>query len=165
MASQENTTLWILTEVETHRLWSKIDRRSDNECWLWLASLTKGYGQCVIRRKRWIAHRAIYTLLRGPIPKGKTLDHLCMNKLCVNPAHLEIVDAQENVRRYYRSKTHCSRGHSFEDAYRHTGGRRKCRHCANERRRKRLCPAGHPYDMNNTVLDSIGRPMCKACRK
>ncbi len=74
-------------------------------CWLWLGFCEpKGYGKL----KAWgeqLAHRLSYRLHVGPIPEGLTLDHLCCNKRCVNPDHLEPVTSGENTRRYHRMRS------------------------------------------------------------
>lgn len=85
------------------RFWPKVDRRGDSECWPWLAYLNRnGYGQFVGGGEV-LAHRFAYVLLVGPIPTGLTLDHLCFNPGCVNPAHLEPVTRSENAKRWHRS--------------------------------------------------------------
>jgi hypothetical protein len=69
-------------------------------CWVWQRSLTpQGYGQLWVDNKHWIAHRYFYTLHRGAIPDGRPLDHLCRNRVCVNPEHLEPVTPEQNVHR------------------------------------------------------------------
>lgn len=90
--------------------------------------------------KTFIAHRFAYELLVGPIPEGLTLDHIkangCTSTACVKaiadergPAHLEPVPFSENRRRAL--KTHCKRGHPFDEAntYRKRNGHRTCRIC------------------------------------
>lgn len=133
------------------RLWEKVDRSEPDQCWIWTGALdTAGYGK--IRRARaevrstggphhWPAHRLSYTLLVGPILEGLDVDHLCRNRACVNPGHLEPVSRQVNVLRgvglsaLNALKTHCIRGHEFNDKNtrrtRHKDGgiRRECRAC------------------------------------
>lgn len=77
------------------------DRGHETPCWIWAGSKTTGYGygRVVIRGQYYLAHRAMYTQEVGPIARGLTLDHLCEIKACVNPAHLEVVTIQENIRR------------------------------------------------------------------
>lgn len=96
------------------RFWVKVDKSGD--CWLWTARLKPdGYG--IFKNKlpdgRWIyvyAHRFAYESVRGPIPDGLTIDHLCRVRNCVNPDHLEPVTRNENMRR--SRKAECRRGHS-----------------------------------------------------
>lgn len=81
------------------RFWSKVLRGPN--CWLWVGSRNElGYGQYRIDNEtRGRAHRVAYELLVGPIPEGLTIDHLCRNTWCVNPAHMEPVTIQENLGR------------------------------------------------------------------
>src|ERR1043166_7135723 len=82
------------------RFWEKVDRSSDDECWPWIARIdTKGYGQFFFEGRQQRAHRVAYCLLVGQIPEGLDLDHLCRNRACVNPSHLEAVDRQANLLR------------------------------------------------------------------
>lgn len=72
---------------------------SENGCWDWLGSKDdSGYGQFNLNGKIDRAHRSIHTLLKGQIPTSLQIDHLCRNHSCVNPDHLEVVTAQENIR-------------------------------------------------------------------
>jgi len=77
-----------------------------NGCWNWIGFLDRnGYGICGrgVNNEKY-AHRAVYRYFRGTIPKGMTLDHLCRNRSCVNPDHLEPVTLKENVRRSPRTR-------------------------------------------------------------
>lgn len=91
----------------------------ENGCWDWVALDPEGYGRWSQRRGTKMAHRRIYELLRGPIPKGLTIDHLCRNRACCNPDHLEPVTFLENVMRGHgpaaqnARKTHCPQGHPY----------------------------------------------------
>mgnify|MGYP001608992284 FL=1 len=81
----------------------KIDSVSD--CWNWVMGKTRnGYGRRWVNGKHAMAHRIIYEQLKGPIPEGLSLDHLCRNPSCVNPNHLESVTHTENVRRGANTK-------------------------------------------------------------
>lgn len=113
-------------------------RIAETGCWAWIRSLNHGgYGSFTWLGKRMGAHRAAYELLIGPIPPGLDLDHLCRNRACVNPAHLEPVTRSVNLRRgdvggQSRFNTHCIHGHEFtpENTYRRPkDGGRHCREC------------------------------------
>jgi len=131
---------------KTKQRLNKFIRKTDT-CWLWTGFLTKrGYGHCCAEGRQWLAHRAIYTIHKGPIPEGLTLDHLCYNPACVNPEHLEPVTLLENI---YRSlphrikRTHCKHGHEYtaeNTHYRQNKGyeERVCRECNRIKRRREI---------------------------
>lgn len=81
-----------------------IDPLGEGGCWLWLLRPdTYGYGSKAHRRQDYRAHRFVYETLVEPIPTDLTIDHLCLNKMCVNPDHLEPVTNAENIRRSHRT--------------------------------------------------------------
>lgn len=105
--------------------WSKVNKSGRAEaphCWDWTGSrMPNGYSVANVegwRTGTFYAHRIAYELTIEPIGPGLELDHLCRNRWCVNPAHLEPVTKRENIRRgragcNHRDKTHCKRGHGF----------------------------------------------------
>lgn len=115
-------------------------------CWNWTHSCYRnGYAKMAIKAKAYLAHRKFYEHYVGPIPDGLQIDHLCRNRKCVNPKHLEPVTQQENINRgvavpvINRAKTHCFRGHPFtsENTYHYTsphGPARQCLQCNHDRR-------------------------------
>ena len=109
-------------------------------CWIWTGSKNRrGYG---VLHAGWLgcsslgAHRAAYEAFREPIPSGLEIDHLCRNKSCVNPDHLETVTRSENVRRAVPFRKYTLRG---------------------------LCRKGHPLDGSRTR--EVGGRYCKTCNR
>jgi hypothetical protein len=140
------------------RFWSHVDASGD--CWEWTASRLHGYGQSWMGGRLRYAHRVAYELLLGPIPESLYIDHLCRNRGCVNPDHLELVTFRENTLRGFSfsarnaRKTHCKRGHPFtpDNVKILAEGGRRCRACTRalkperqrryrQRRRERLAAA------------------------
>lgn len=125
------------------RFWSKVNKDgplwSGTHCWPWTACRNAaGYGRFALPRKGGTsAYRVAYELIKGPVPDGLELDHLCRNHSCVNPDHLEAVTPKVNLLRGVgyaatnAAKTHCIRGHEFteENIYRDSEGFRQCREC------------------------------------
>jgi len=101
------------------RFWGKVDKTDG--CWLWKAAIgDDGYGRFNLSGGGQImAHRMAYKLVKGEIPEGLVIDHVCRNRGCVNPWHLEAVSQLENLLRcpgWPGHRTHCARGHKFTES-------------------------------------------------
>lgn len=127
------------------RLVSKLDM--SGQCWTFTgATNAAGYGMVSFQGKTRPAHRLAYELAVGAVPPDLDLDHLCRNRGCCNPDHLEPVTTRVNVLRgdspsaHHATKTHCPKGHPYdeENTYR-LGNERRCRIChrVGDRARKR----------------------------
>jgi hypothetical protein len=136
-----------LSPLQLERFWDKVEVHHPAGCWEWTGyTVPLGYGSVRLGDILYQTHRVAYTILIGPIPEGLTIDHLCRNRRCVNPDHLEPVPARVNVLRSFgpaglkARQTQCIRGHAFDDANTHfnaTSGARVCVICAKEYRRLR----------------------------
>lgn len=152
-------------------------RYYSSPCWLGTPSGT-GYSQIKVSGRSLSGHRISYEALVGPIPEGLELDHLCRNRNCYNPAHLEPVTHRENSirgRNAQREKTHCPKGHLLDRV--NNRRRRFCSICsiaALKKRRDKVspnrpsaskdrirCPRGHSYSHRN----SQGRRCCRICQR
>ena len=112
--------------------------RPSGECWEWTGSKTRnGYGQLRIEQKPMMAHRALYEYFVADIPAGLDLDHLCRNRACVNPWHMEPVTRSINLKR----------------------GR------VGRHERPAACPQNHPYDEENTRITTKGSRACRTCER
>lgn len=117
------------------RFWTKVD--FSGECWNWTGNTIRpgSYGRLRSRGVSVLAHRFAYTRTVGKIPDGLQLDHLCRNKICVNPSHLEPVTNDENHRRAVpfhplTNRAHCPKGHAYsQENTRMYRGSRHCREC------------------------------------
>jgi len=134
---------WPLERLQAsakRRFWKYVDKTES--CWNWIGSCHPvGHGYFHYLRKTHYAHRIAWIFMRGEVPEGKVLDHLCRNPRCVNPEHLEPVTQHENILRgispsaLAAKKTHCKNGHELQMYY---GNRRGCFICKKLYAKRRL---------------------------
>lgn len=124
------------------RFMSKFEVDPITKCWNWIAANDgTGYGRFYANPKHVRAHRWSYEYFRHPISPGLQIDHLCRNRACVNPDHLDPVTPRTNTMRGFSvcalraRQTHCIHGHKFTPANTvwDRGNRRACRTCRERR--------------------------------
>lgn len=136
----------------TERFWLKVKKPTVAgapvrwKCWKWTGTLNaNGYGRIIDKGVRRQASRVAYELFNGQITPGLTIDHVCRNRWCVNPGHLQAVSNRENVTRgigpsaVNARKTKCPQGHAYNEINTRVGhgGKRQCRACDRARWSKR----------------------------
>jgi hypothetical protein len=110
-------------------------------CWIWtgyVAEKSSGYGRIGINRRQRAVHRVVYELMVADVPQHLDLDHLCRNRRCANPCHLEPVTRRENILRGVSNPASCAR--------------------------RTHCPKGHSYDEDNTYVND-GKRCCRSCHR
>lgn len=134
-----NGTTKLVSELPLReRLMLKIEIAPDN-CWVWKGVIAyDGYGVAKVDNKRYRAHRLVYETFKAPIPDGLVIDHLCRNRACCNPDHLEPVTTRVNILRGV--------GPSALAAV------------------KTACAKGHPFAGSNLIIRSNGQRACRICR-
>lgn len=160
--------------IDALRFSAKV-RQQPNGCWQWVGSINRdGYGTAwdSLRKRAVKAHRRAFELAGRVIPEGLELDHLCRNRACVNPDHLEPVTHRENTLRGHgpvpdhARATHCPRGHAYDAANtRRWKTSRRCRACTTARKREvhgRVCRSCRRSDAE--ILWSQNRDLCGSCQ-
>lgn len=134
-----------MSKNKIERFLLKISISNDNfyngtPCLEWTAHISpNGYGRFQLNRKSEYAHRVAYELIKGKIPENLVINHLCRNRKCCNPDHLEVITQKLNIQKgktgYHdnhlnKFKTHCPQGHEYnkENTYAYNGNR-VCKIC------------------------------------
>ena len=118
-----------------NRFWNKVDKIGC--CWYWIGAKTYGgYGLFRYNGKSELVHRLSYEDAKGEIPDGLVINHICRNRHCVNPDHLEVITRGKNI---------------------------QIGICAN--RNKTHCPQDHEYTEENTLIDRKGARVCRMCAR
>lgn len=172
----------MLSSADLSRFLSKIQTGATLfDCWEWKGNrTTDGYGRFGHDDRYSKAHRLAYEYFVGVIPDGLQIDHLCRNKGCVNPAHLDVVTGQENIiRMKLFLHPSCRKGHPYTPE--NTGSAwkgpektqkwRRCKTCQRDYARRRrhaqprrtYCPQGHFLCESNLIVSSNGSRYCKTC--
>ena len=134
----------ILTADQARRFWAKVAKADG--CWLWTGGIqSRGYG--AVGHAPWTAHKMSYLLAERSIPDGLALDHLCLNKRCVRPDHLEPVTPQVNNQRA------------------HDNGQSQPSPLSRINAAKIACPQGHFYSDDNTYTNPQGHRQCRTCKR
>lgn len=135
---RDDPPLWLADAAERFAQKYSVDAKTG--CWIWRgAGSGTGYGSLGVNGVQVAAHRFAYELLCGPVPPRLVLDHLCRNRGCVNPAHVEPVTQGENVRRGLTGQNNSA---------------------------KTRCPYEHEYTAENTyILPRSGSRVCRTCQK
>lgn len=126
-----------MTSKDMTRFWNFVDKTET--CWFWTGGTSRGYGRFWLAGRTPQAHRVAFEDAHGPIPVRMVLDHLCRNRNCVRPDHLEVVTPGENVLRGV--------GLSAEN------------------KRKSSCKAGHPLSGDNLYIDPRDQRVCVTCQR
>lgn len=140
--SEESKRMLVeMDKYVTARFWSKVNVLKKKQCWEWVGYVdSTGYGKMSIDNYPHSAHVLSYKYFNGDYGKGLVIDHVCMNRKCVNPNHLRLVTRRINAIENSNSVS----------AVNH---------------RKRECIKGHPFDDQNTRYKKNGDRVCRECER
>lgn len=131
--------------LDVARFYEKIHIDKSSECWNWKGKPSSdGYGRMGIDYKVYLAHRVSYVLKYGEPPPHMVIDHVCRNRICINPDHLEVVSLEENIRRGV--------------------GPERMRESSDAKAQRTHCKNGHPFSGYNLSLNDRQR-LCKTCHR
>lgn len=142
--SRERRALTLRPELIGH-FWERVEKGEPDACWPWTGTMqNQRYGTLGRwvegRKEHYLAHRLAYEINVGPLRESMVIDHLCRNRRCANPGHLEQVTNTLNIIRgewapvLNRQKVTCPRGHAY-DYVNPTNGHRGCRTCTRDQQR------------------------------
>lgn len=168
----------ILPDFLSRRV-SEHDRGHDSPCFEWSGALHLGYAWVWFEGQPQLGHRLAYEHAIGPIPDGLVIDHLCRNRCCINPRHLEPVTHAVNIRRSHPNYSTddmsvCPRGHPLTEGWfyrsKNTYVCVRCKRGKSGRpyrgpiSERTTCPQGHPYEGANLYMTKGGSKVCRACK-
>ena len=143
--------------------------KQEGNCWKWTGRIDR-YGYSVVN-----VHRLMFELFKGQIPKGLVIDHLCSERNCFNPEHLEALTQQEKTLRgngldaQNAKKTHCKRGHELSgdnlEKYALTKGHRRCLKCKNQSQSIRRKNATREVKDHRNLVHNQWRWRNNVCKK
>jgi hypothetical protein len=171
-----------LTDAPSQATWdrfcAKIACRNESDCWEWQGAKHSGYGRFQVHGAPRAAHRVLMVWIRGEVPSELVVDHLCKNRGCVNPNHLEVVTRGINVVRsnsvtgVQSRQQYCKNGHPLHgDNLRIDGHSRRCKLCRKTynydygKKRKRINGIRRPVELSASMLDILADPRFESVRR
>lgn len=154
-----------LTQAQIARFWSRVEKQPGCGCWVWRGTAHHGYGTVSFFDRWYAAHRVALALSGVKLVPGLVSDHICRNRACVNPQHLEQITNRDNLLRgigpaaVNARKALCIRGHVLTPAKRG----RECRLCRRERERHRHYPPKPKHPCPVCLVQLTASERCRPC--